>query len=422
LVDGEAVVGLAVGVIQDGGRHTFGFGRISADNDQRPNADTLYEIGSITKTFTGLLLADLVERKLVALDDPLQKYLPEDLTLATKGDQPIRLVDLSTHYSGLPRLPDNMAPADPNNPYADYDRARMHDFLRAWKPARAPGDEMEYSNLAVGLLGDILAERAGTDYEGLVTERVLKPLGMDHTRIKLTDDDLSRLAPGHNVDLSPVANWDLDALAGAGALRSTVNDMLTFLEANIDPASTPLKEAITASHQSQHRSDSPPGQIALGWMIAGDGRTVWHNGGTGGYHSFAAFDSEAKRGVVVLCNTSTDIVDQLGINIVRSLAGQEVPPPNLPKAVAVDAEVLARYAGKYQLAPTVVITVTAEGNKLLAQLTGQDTFRVYPVSDTEFRYRVVDARLVFVTNDAGEVEKVVLHQNGREMPAKRFGE
>lgn len=420
LIDGEVVVGLAVGVVDEGKRHTFGFGRLSAQNEERPNAGTLYEIGSVTKVFTGLLLADLAERKIVSLDDPVQKYLPDDVKLATKDDQPIRLVDLSTHHSGLPRMPNNFAPADPRNPYADYDRGRMYAFLRSWTPTRAPGESMEYSNLGAGLLGDVLAQQAGTDYENLVRERVLDPLKMTSTRITLGDDDRSRLAPGHNADLAPAANWDLAALAGAGALRSTVDDMLTFLQANIEPAGTPLENAIVASHQSRHRSVSPPGEIALGWMIAADGRTLWHNGGTGGYHSFAAFDATAKRGVVVLCNTSSDLVDQLGMNLMRSLAGHAVEPPSLAKAIEVAADVLARYAGRYQLAPGVELTVTADGGKLSAQLTGQDAFRVYAKSDHEFFYRVVPARLVFVENDAGEVEKVVLHQNGREIPAKRL--
>lgn len=421
LVDDEAVVGLAIGLLDKGQRHTFGLGRIAADREELPTADTLYEIGSITKVFTGLLLADAVERKQLSLDDPVQKHLPDGVTLRTKGDAPMTLVDLSTHFSGLPRMPDNFAPADPNNPYADYDEQRMHEFLNAFQPTRAPGELMEYSNLAVGLLGSILADRAERTYEQALDERILTPLKMDDTRIKLLEDDHKRLATGHNVDGSPVANWDLDALAGAGALRSTVNDMLKFLAAQLDPDSTRLSAAIRASHQPQHSFDGMPGQIALGWMIAGDGQTIWHNGGTGGYHSYAAFDTKENRAVVVLCNTSSDVVDQLGVNLMLTLAGLTIPPPPARrKAAEVAPEVLAQYPGRYELAPGAVLTITLDGDKLSAQLTGQEKYRIYPESDEKFFYRIVDAQIVFVKNDAGEVEKLVLHQNGQKIPGKRL--
>jgi serine-type D-Ala-D-Ala carboxypeptidase/endopeptidase len=421
LVDNGAVVGLAIGVLDKGQRRTFGFGRIAADRDERPTADTLYEIGSITKVFTGLLLADAVERKKVSLDDPVQKYLPDDVVLRTVGGTPITLVDLSTHFSGLPRMPDNFAPADPNNPYADYNEQRMFAFLKSHEPTRAPGEEMEYSNLAVGLLGHLLARHAKSTYPRLVEERILQPLNMKRTRIALSDDDKASLAPGHNVDGTPVANWDLDALAGAGALRSTVNDMLSFLAAQLDPASTRLEAAIRASHEPRRAAGGMPGQVALGWMIAGDGQTWWHNGGTGGYHSYAAFDPKENRAVVVLCNTSSDVVDQLGANVMLALAGQSIPPPPAGRKVAhVDAKVLAQYPGQYELAPGIVLTVTLDGDKLSAQLTGQDKFRIYPESDEKFFYRIVDAQIVFVKNDSGEVEKLVLHQNGQQIPGKRL--
>jgi CubicO group peptidase (beta-lactamase class C family) len=234
----------------------------------------------------------------------------------SRNGKQIRLVDLATHSSGLPRMPNNFAPADPANPYADYSPDRLYAFLRGHTLTRDIGERAEYSNLGVGLLGHALSLRAGKSYEALVTERVLQPLGMNATRVVLRPEDRARLAPGHSASGQPVANWDLDALAGAGALRSSVDDMLKFLAANITPPDNALGRAIRTA-QAPRTTFNETTKVGLLWLTQTTrfGRTVvWHNGGTAGYRTFIGFDPERRTGVVVLSNRSNS-VDRLGLHL-----------------------------------------------------------------------------------------------------------
>ena len=306
-------VGIAVGVVEPVGRRVVAYGRLAADDARQPDGDTVFEIGSITKVFTSIILADMVERGEVALDDPVQRLLPADVRVPTRNGAAITLRHLATHSSGLPRMPDNFNPADPANPYADYTVDQFYGFLSAHELTRDIGETVEYSNLGVGLLGHALANRAGTNYENLVTERVLGPLAMTDTLITLSPAARERLATGHDRALNSVANWDLPTVAGAGALRSTVNELLTFIEANLGMRESPLHPAIEATHHSQRSIGQPDLNIGLGWLIRSQhGRDiVWHNGGTGGYGSFVGFDMASGTGVVVLSN-ATNSPDDLG--------------------------------------------------------------------------------------------------------------
>ena len=242
----KQAAGIVVGVIEPNGRRVVVYGNL-AKGDPRPvDGDTIFEIGSISKVFTSLLLADMVNRKEVTLDDPAAKYLPEHLRMPERGGKAITLLDLSTHSSGLPRVPGNLNPKDPTNPYADYSVDDLYQFLSGYTLPRNPGSEVEYSNLGGGLLGHILAIRARTDYETLVRVRITEPLGMPDTGITLSSSMKQRMATGHNAMLAPVANWDFPALAGAGALRSSANDMLSFLEAFLGYRESPLAPAMKA--------------------------------------------------------------------------------------------------------------------------------------------------------------------------------
>jgi serine-type D-Ala-D-Ala carboxypeptidase/endopeptidase len=418
LIEGEIAVGLSIGLV-DGDKVTvLGYGHVSDGKSGKPDGDTVYEIGSMTKVFTGILLADMIEGKQIGLDDPVAKLLPDTVSLPRKGDRAITLLDLATHTSGLASLPNNFAPKDPNNPYADYTVAQMYAFLSKHELPREPGAQYEYSNLGAGLLGHILARKANLSYEELVTTRLCTPLGMKETRITLTPEMKKQLAQGHNVDGDPVANWDLPTLAGAGALRSNVNDMILFLKANLGLTETPLRKVLEAAQVSR-RPIGGNGSIGLGWHITPD-KIHWHNGGTGGYHTFMAIDREKKQGVVVLCNSSVTEVDALGINLMKLLAGKEVAPPKVRKIAKVKPDTLETYVGAYELAPNFILTVTRNGDKLLAQATGQPRFRIYPESDMKFYYRVVDAQVTFVTDTDKKVEKVILHQNGNDVPGKKI--
>ena len=302
-------VGVVAGVISAEGRVVVGYGRLSADDPAQPDGDTVFEIGSITKVFTSTLLADLVSREELGLDTPVQSLLGDEVRMPARNGAEITLGHLATHSSGLPRLPDNFDPENPANPYADYTVEDLNAFLSSHELDRDIGDTVEYSNVGYGLLGHALALREGTDFETLIVERILEPLQMPDTAVELTPALRERLATGHDGQLRPAANWDLPVLAGAGALRSTVNDLLTFLEANLGLRESPLHQAMELARMPQRSDPALDMDIGLGWIIAteGDREFVWHNGATGGYASFIGFDVEAGEGIVILSNSGLSV-------------------------------------------------------------------------------------------------------------------
>ena len=410
-------VGIAVGIVDSNGRRFVNYGTFGV-NDPRPIAsDTVFEIGSVTKVFTSLLLADMAQRGEVSLDDPVAKYLPPEVKVPERGGKQITLVDLATQTSGLPRMPNNFSPKDPNNPYADYGLDRMFAFLSSYTLTRDIGAQYEYSNYGAALLGNALARRAGMDYEALVRTRITTPLKMQSTAITLSPDMKKRLAPGHNDSRRPAANWDLTAFAGAGALRSDAADMLAFLAANLGYVESPLSKAMAAMTQTRRPGPTKDIEIALAWHIThrGEREIIWHNGGTGGYRSWIGYDPKARIGVVALSNMSTTVgVDDIGVHLVDSTAAlAKLTPLKTHSEVTLDPKVLDRYTGVYQFAPAITLTVTREGAQMFAQLTGQPKFEIFAEGDHDFFLKVVDAQLTF------EDGAVVLHQNGRDQRAQK---
>jgi len=314
-------VGIVVGLVGSTGRRVIAYGALD-EGDTRPlNGDTIFEIGSVTKVFTSLLLADMTARNEVALNDPIAKYLPSQVKTPGRNGQSITLEDLATHTSGLPRLPTNFTPKDPANPYADFSVPQLYEFLSTYTLSRDIGSQYDYSNLGGGLLGHLLARRAGMTYDALVHDRITGPLGMTSTTIVLSPEQQVRLAVGHNAQLASVPNWDVPTLAGAGALRSSTNDMLTFLEANLGLMKSPLAPAMATMLTVRRPTGTPGLDVALGWHILNrDGRDfVWHNGGTGGYRSFVGLNALSGIAVVVLSNTSTVAgVDDIGLHLLDS--------------------------------------------------------------------------------------------------------
>jgi D-alanyl-D-alanine-carboxypeptidase/D-alanyl-D-alanine-endopeptidase len=416
-IDTKRAVGIVAATLDHGRPRIYTAGSSGAPGVPL-DGNTVFEIGSITKVFTASLLADMVARGEVKLDDPVAKYLPKSVRIPSRNGKQITLLDLSTQSSGLPRMPTNFTPADNNNPYADYTVAQMYAFLSSYELTRDIGAQYEYSNLGVGLLGHALALRGGKSYENLVTDRILRPLGMNDTRITLTPAMKSRLAPGHSEGGEVVANWDLPTLAGAGALRSTVNDMLKFLAANLDSTSAPLGRVLATTHFARRDVNGAQMRIGLNWHIltAFGLPVVWHNGGTGGYRTFIGFDQANNRGAIVLSNQSVS-PDDIGFHLLDERA--PLAPPASTKVrteMAVDPAVLEAYVGVYQLAPTFAITVTREGSSLYAQATGQQRFQLFAETPTEFFLKVVDAQITFEKDSAGKVIRLILHQGGQNAP------
>lgn len=418
-------VALVVGVIDANGRRVVSYGSFDK-NDKRPlNGDTVFEIGSMTKVFTSLLLMDMVRKGEVSLTDPVSKFLPDSVKIPERDGRKITLADLSTQSSGLPRMPSNLNPKNPDNPYADYTVQQMYDFLAGYQLTRDIGSKYEYSNLGVGLLGHALALRAGKSYEALVKERICGPLGMTDTNITLTPAMKARLAVGHTSTLAPAANWDLPVFAGAGGLRSTANDILTFLAANLGYVKTPLAQAM-ADEVSIRRPVGSDMEIAYGWHVLtkGGSSIVWHNGGTGGYRTYMGYDPKARTGVVVLSNMSTPQgPDDIGQHLlIASIPLLKLAPPAERTEIAVAPEVFDRYAGAYRLGSSTILTMSRDGSRFYTQLTGQPRIEVFAESERKFFLKVVDAQLTFDVDPSGTATQVILHQNGIDQAAKRLAE
>ena len=402
---------LVFGIVDGDKSEVLAFGEL--DDGKAPDGETVYEIGSITKTFTATLLAQAVLSGRLTLDTPVAQLLA-DFKIPSRGGKEITVGELATHHSGLPRMPTNFAPKDPANPYADYDAAKLKAFLAEYQLPRDPGAAYEYSNLGIGLLGHALAQLEHANYGALIDEKILKPLGMTMSSTVFSDAMRTHLAPGHDTSGAAAKNWDQDdALAGAGALRSTANDMLRCLKANMGIGQSPLAAAMKLAQQP--RSDmTKTGRIGLAWVTTDKG-IVWHNGGTGGYRSFLGFTANRERGVVILTNTSAD-PDDLGFATLDA----DAPLAPAYKAIVLPSASLDDYVGIYKLADTFLLKVFRSNDGLLAQATGQGPIHIFPSAPNEFFAKVAGMSITFKRNPEGAVDGLVLHQNGDRAATKRI--
>jgi CubicO group peptidase (beta-lactamase class C family) len=343
-----------------------------------------------------------------------------------RNGKSITLLGLSTHSSGLPSLPGNWTPE------AGYSMEDLYRFLSGYTLPRNPGSEYEYSNLGAGLLGHLLACRAGTDYEGLIRSRIARPLGMPDTGITFSSSMNQRMATGHNAMLAPVARSDLPTpFAGAGALRSTANDMLTFLEAFLGHKESPLAPAMKAMLEVRR----PAGQatIGLGWMImsAHDREVVGHDGASGGFRSFVGFAPRERIGVAVLSNASGAAgIDDIGLHLLNPKAPLANPePPRQHTKIQIDPNLLDNYTGRYQVTPNLVFEITRNGDRLFAQgfaqlphnrpgdLTSLPGFELFAEGEKNFFAIVSDSQVAFETGPDGRARSLILRRAGRDMPA-----
>jgi CubicO group peptidase (beta-lactamase class C family) len=330
-------LGLVVGITRPDGHQVFGYGQVTVDGKKQvPAGDTIFEVGSITKAFTGLLLADQVLAGVVRLDDPVQQYLPKELIVPKRDNRDITLLHLATHTSGLPVQPPfivlfALTTKDPGNPYAEYDEAQLGRALANIKLAEPIGNRFQYSNLGAGILGRALAQAGkAKDFEALLVQRIAAPLKLADTRIRLSPVQEKRLACGYSrlgIQASP---WTFASLESAGGLRSTTNDLLVFADAALGRPKT-FEKAFAMAHEPW-REIGPKGEsIGLGWFrgkLPSGRAMLWHNGGTGGYRSFLAVVPKTGTGVVILSN-SAHVVDGLGVAILECMEkdGANSPRP-----------------------------------------------------------------------------------------------
>ncbi|HEY5078484.1 MAG TPA: serine hydrolase [Opitutaceae bacterium] len=504
----ESSGGASVAWVDPDGTAFYQAGTFSSDDARAITPDTKFELGSISKVFTALLLAESERLGKVSRLDPAAKYLLPPGDPAQAALAKITLLSLTTHTSGLPRMPTNFgADASNSDPYSAYDEAMLVAALRSDGPAAPAGRAMAYSNFGAAVLGEALAAAWGTSYADALKAHVLDPLGLKATSVGLAGlPPAPDLAPGH-VQGKTVPVWTFKSFAPAGAVRSSARDMAIFLSACLGKEGSPLRSSIDATLKPEFSSDSTGGHIGMGWLLADEGEPTiaWHNGATAGSHAFVAFDAKAGAGVVILANfqkgseglgfgllgskpptpkdeSVKDAADYVGtypltpqfaisiteangvlrgqatgqpsfgmarvsddrfsivgvvaeisferdasgkvISLVlhqngadqRALRGQ-LPPQ--PKEIVLPAETLREYVGNYPFTPAFVLAVTVEDGVLFTQATGQGKVQVYPSAKDEFFLKVVPAQISFQRDPSGKVSGLVLHQNGRDVPAKR---
>lgn len=389
-------------------------GTVSRESAPRISLDTPFQIASLTKVFTALLLCDAASRGEVALDDPLAAYF-DGIAPSFEG-RAITLTDLATHTSGLPLRPPSRVDRSQDNPYEGYSDADLRADLAATTLNRAPGAAFEYSNYGFALLGAALSARLGKTYAEILEERILRPLRMRATSLTPSAAVSARLVQGYDMEFAPANVWDFGALAPAGGLFSTARDLRKFLALWTEPFDTPLARAAHDMFSIRRPGPDPETQMALGWrVIERGGRTLgWSNGSGGGVRAYMAVAPGAE-GVIAYANMQTGIgVDDIGLRVLDPTSAVDVTPIPLRVAIALPPAVLDRYAGTYAYAPDDTITILRDGDGLVL-VSGPNRLRLYAESETAFFIREDN---VTVTFDA-TASSFVLAQAGQDYLYRR---
>ncbi|MCG8460167.1 MAG: serine hydrolase [Holophagales bacterium] len=413
-------VGMVVGVIDGDRRSVLAHGVSGAENGRALDAATVFQLGSLTKVITSLLLAEMVVRGEVTLDDPVSELLPPEARMIEVG-RPITLRDLATHSSGLPSMPANFDIRGEPDPYSAYSVEQLWSFLSGFEPARAPGTAYEYSNLGVSLLGRVLASKKGTTYEALVEERVFRPLGMSSTSITLNPDQRERLAPGHDPYLRPIRTWEMATLQASGSLRSTAQDMLDLLEVYLGKGAEPrLREAVGVQLGEGVELDGR--FLPLGLGLRADG-TYRHSGGKQGYRSGLAFDPRTGAAAVVLANARTYSSEPMAIAL-HLVTGEPLPPPSAAPEdkprIRMASDELERFAGRYRGEGGKEWEVVVAGQLLRSRYPNHSILELVPSGPRDFFYNAGNDDVTFELDVDGRVLGMTVYGDGKPEGGGQF--
>lgn len=404
-VDENEAVGAVVGLIDHGKVQFFSYGKKSIKENEPISEDTIFEIGSISKVFTTLVLMDMVSNREMQLDDPIEVYLTGVKVPEMNGEK-ITLRHLATHHSGLPSLPDNFTPQNLMNPYADYTTEDLYHFLNNHSLQRAPGEQFEYSNIGMGLLGHILSKKTGQSYEKLVLNRICATLGMKNTSITLTADMEKHFAKGYHLK-KEMEYWDIPTLAGAGALRSNIKDMARFLSANLGLFNSSVTDLLKQCHKKQCAAGAI-GDIGLGWIIShsDDADIIWHNGGTGGFRTFLGFNSKTRRGIIVLSNSTQAWTDSFALSVLDPANNKK---PIIDKALVKNLDYLKRFEGSYEGITVhdqqkIDVAIKLCDSQLLFSIPHGD-LKLMPESFGVFDLKGTGQKLQFILDESGGIVK-----------------
>jgi serine-type D-Ala-D-Ala carboxypeptidase/endopeptidase len=382
---------------------------------------TAFEIGSVTKTMTAAVLAEFIAGGEVSLSDPIAKLLPPGTSVPSFDGHEITIGDIVTHTSGLPSYPWRMT--DMNDPYAALTERDLLDALAATRLMRAPGAQWEYSNFAMMVLSYALAKHSGKDYETLLRERLLVPLGMSDTYIVKRPPQV-HLAQGHLPNTMAQMPWDFPVdMAGVGGVRATLPDMVRYVEGELGTRESEITPAL--AHTQQQVAGVDGHTVGMNWEILStaniaNGHTIiMHGGGTGGYSSFVAFDRAAKRAVVLLSDTALTNLGGL-VTLGLHLLDPSVPA-GTPRIVATaDAKLIDALVGRYRLQGGLEGDLRHKGDALTLQADGQPELEMGYDSAGDFYPLQFDALLRPKRKGDGTYT-FTLFQGGGVLEAERIG-
>jgi len=419
-------VGIIVGVIGPQGRRLISYGHLGRGDSRPLDGNTVFEIGSVTKVFTALLLADMVRTGEVALADPVAKYLLAGRRIPERHGRAITLLDLATHTSGLPFMSGALPSLEDSA--AKYSVEQLYDYLAQYELSRDIGAQWEYSNLGYWLLGQALASRAGIAYERLLHTRVIAPLRLASTSYTISGTLRARLAVGHNAMLQPAPSFSAvpgyALMSPAGGLLSTANDLLSLVSMAMGYQSSPL-EASMAMMLSTRRP-ARQGEQALGWLLTGgdDNQLIVHDGGTFGYASSIAWDPRTRVGIVVLSNQVAGVGD-IARHLLRPSLPLERPAATRRTEIVLDPARAAGYAGRYEADGEGVFVIAKERDFLTIELPadwGLPKLRLRAESQRDLFVAELPLRVTFQSNDHGRVTGALIYPPRGQQPvlAKRI--
>ncbi len=389
-----------------------GFGLANREWDIPATPQTVFRLGSLTKQFTAAAILQLSEQGKLGLDDPISKFYP-----APPAWSQITLRHLLTHTSGIPSY---------TNIPGFFDVAARADLtpeqivaLTRDKPLEfKPGSRFNYDNTGYVLLGYVIEKVSGQTYKAYVEDHIFKPLGLVHSGYDVTADILPRRAAGYSVSAGKATNTPYLSMTlpyAAGSLYSTVDDLLAWelaLQGGkvIKPAS--LKAMFT----------DYGAKYGFGQAISALGtHRLWtHSGGINGFATVLGRYPDDDLTVIVLSNVQEAPVGKIGAELAALYLGVTIPAKAAPTIVKLESSVLARYEGRYRLSPAMTLTVVAEGDHLVVQVTGQPPFAARPTGERDFYIEAPEARLTFNGPVGGKADEVVIHQGGADTPAKRI--
>ncbi|MBI4864448.1 MAG: beta-lactamase family protein, partial [Candidatus Riflebacteria bacterium] len=412
-------VGMVVGVVKGDRTWVFGYGSVARGSARTPDGNTVFEIGSATKTFSGILTAALIQEGRMDLTQPIERYLPPGVKVPSRDGRKITVTDLVTHSSGLPYHATNGDEKNPHGRFAGYTPEQLYRFLGSFKLDRSPGTRYDYSNVGAGLVSHAAALVTHKTFEAMVKERITGPLGMNDTAIALAPELQARKAQGYDADLNPVLGEEIGTLEGAGALRSTANDMLTYLKANLGLVKTPCGPAMALSHNPLFTVNDFL-RVGIFWHVLKDG-AVFHSGATTGFHSFQGFSPADKAGVVVLSNCmNAPAAELIGLYTLGFACGRPCPPVKLDMPVTLAPAALDSCVGEFRTGSGDLFVVSREGSRLVISKAGCKAVVLYPKSPTEFDQRAATGTIAFHRDAQGKATGLTIQDNGKSVTAERL--